>query len=163
MDKLSNRWKNVPLLTCHTQVIVIGTCLESTLEDRLCIDIRSLNLPSTPPALPLTIAPPTNEPSENPRKFSAHAPPCQPPTRPQKQPSRIIAAIDAANILKYHSHYNFNSPAHFFPVFLPQILLKHSLPLHLLSPNQTTMPTQTPTLDHRLVQKANAKLQAEHK
>lgn len=163
MDKLSNRWKNVPLPTCHTQVIVIGACLESTPEDRLCIDVRSLNLPSTPPTLPLTIAPPTDEPSKNPQKFSAHAPPRQPPTHPQKQPSRIIAAIDAANILKYHSHYNFNSPTHFFPVFLPQILLKHSLPLHLLSPNQTTMPTQTLTLDHRLVQKANAKLQAEHK
>ena len=45
MDKLSNRWKNVPLPTRHTQVIVIGTCLESTLKDRLCIDVQSLNLP----------------------------------------------------------------------------------------------------------------------
>jgi hypothetical protein len=153
----------VPLPTCHTQVIVIGACLKSTPEDCLCIDVQSLNLPSTPPTLPLTIAPPTDEPSENPRKFSAHAPPCQPPTHPQKQPSRIIAALDAANILQYHSHYYFNSPAHFFPVFLPQIPLKHSLPLHLLSPNQMTMPTQTLTLDHRLMQKANAKLQAEHK
>ncbi|KAH9998674.1 hypothetical protein BJV77DRAFT_959648 [Russula vinacea] len=78
IDKPSTRWKNVPTPSRNSQVIVIGICLENTPEDRLCVDVRSLNLPAAAPALPLCSSTTTDDPAESDGMITAHAPPRRP-------------------------------------------------------------------------------------
>jgi hypothetical protein len=52
LDKASTRWKNVLAPPRHSQLNAIGTCFEITDKYRLCIDMRSLNLPTIAPPLP---------------------------------------------------------------------------------------------------------------
>jgi hypothetical protein len=62
--------------------------------------MRSLNLPLTRPPLPFP-TPPSDGPLENQARVSAFAPPRRPPAPLKKRcPSKVIAALDTANVFR---------------------------------------------------------------
>ncbi|KAF8467935.1 hypothetical protein DFH94DRAFT_777460, partial [Russula ochroleuca] len=76
------------------------TCCEITCEDRLSIDVRSVILPTAPPPLPLSTLTESVNRAEKRLKFSADAAPQRPPKSAQPSPPyKIIAALNAANLL----------------------------------------------------------------
>jgi hypothetical protein len=74
MDKTSPRWKNVPTPTRNTQITLLGTCFLITPEKNLCVDLDSINLPSTSANFVASGTPVKDATVGNRRKFAARAP-----------------------------------------------------------------------------------------
>jgi hypothetical protein len=108
MDKASTRWRNTPIPPLHSHLAFLGVCYENSVQDRLCVEMWSLNLPGARPQLPFP-TPPSDGPPEKRMRISAYAPPRQPPAPASKKQStsRVIAALDAANILGCAAHPSF--------------------------------------------------------
>lgn len=157
IDKPSTRWKNVPTPSRNSQVIVIGICLENTPEDRLCVDVRSLNLPAAAPALPLCSSTTTDDPAESDGMITAHAPPRRPP---QKRPSTTIARSDTVNASQSAPSLLFSSQTNFYMVHLLTVTIKNCPLQHRLCPKQMKTQTQTPIPACPLGEKASAKPRA---
>jgi hypothetical protein len=100
MDRVSTRWHKVPIPPLHSHFAFIGRCYENSIQDRLCVKMRSLNLPGPRPQLPFP-TPPSDGPPEKQARISAHAPPRRPPApaAARQSSSKVIAALDAANVL----------------------------------------------------------------
>ncbi|KAH9992358.1 hypothetical protein BJV77DRAFT_1067844 [Russula vinacea] len=119
LDKTLPRWKNVPAPARLTQVAIVALCCENTPEDRLCVMVKSLNLPMGAPTLPLLSTPHDNEPTLKRPKFSAHAQPRRPPiVVVPRQVSRAVALSDSTNDLWHADLVSLPSSSHSLSVTL---------------------------------------------
>lgn len=74
MDKNNPRWKNVPTPMRNAQISLLGTCFLITPEKNLCVNLDSINLPSTTANFVSSVTPAKDATVGNRRKFAARAP-----------------------------------------------------------------------------------------
>ena len=139
-----------------TQVAIVALCCENTPEDRLCVMVKSLNLPMGAPTLPLLSTPHDDEPTLKRPKFSARAQPHRPPVVVvPRQVSRAVALSDSANDLWHADLLSLPSSSHSLSVTLLSLTNTPSRPRsqHPLKPLKSPVRSRRPVCQH--VQKVN--------
>jgi hypothetical protein len=161
MDKASVRWRKVPTLAHGSQLTVIGVCCEIMSDNRLSIDVRSVILPTAPPPLPLSTVTDSETRAKKQLKFSAKAAPRRAPKCAQLTlPSKIIAALDAANLLGCATNWQLPPFTDKLTDYRIKQQLKNIRPPRPPFLRQMTMAIQT-LQGHPLGQRGNARLPAE--
>ena len=146
----------MPALARLAQVAIIALCCENTPEDRLCIMVKSLNLPMGAPTLPLLSTPHDDEPTLKRPKFSARAQPRRPPiVVVPRQVSRAVALSDSVNDLWHADLVFLLSSSHSLSVSLSSLTNTLSRPRSRHPLNPLKSPARSRQLVCRHAKKVN--------